>query len=96
MAEKQWRMAIEKALRGKGFTKKGARKTAIRTMRMSAAKQKLVASRRDNWREVNDPDRSKYRTAGQEAKRLHDDAAINKPSNLAGKIVVIPPRAADK
>jgi hypothetical protein len=32
MAKKQWRMAIEKALRGKGFTKKGARKTAIKTM----------------------------------------------------------------
>lgn len=39
-AQRQWKRAIEKALREKGFTRKGAKKTAIMTMHRSIEAKK--------------------------------------------------------
>lgn len=44
MNEKTWRQSIENALKAKGFSKKGARKTAKMTIRKSKAKRASVAS----------------------------------------------------
>ena len=45
MGKKEWQSAIEKALRGKGFNKKAARKTAKATIRKSIEKRELKQSR---------------------------------------------------
>ena len=41
MSKKLWQKAIVKALRDKGFTKNGARKTAKMTIQKSVAKREL-------------------------------------------------------
>jgi ribosomal protein L18 len=92
---KAWVKAVENALKAKGFTKGAARKTAAATVSKSIAKSKLVAARKEHavdWKETMNAHRVRISAGAREAQRLHDAAAINKPSRMAGKIVVIPPK----
>jgi ribosomal protein L18 len=92
---KPWVKAVENALRAKGFTKGAARKTAAATVSKSIAKAKLVAARREHavdWKETMNAHRIRISAGAREAQRLHDAAAINIPSPMAGKVVVVPPR----
>jgi len=62
MARKEWNAAIVRALREKGFTKKGARKTAKATIRRSI-------QARDR-KESNDPRNGKVRVIVKNGVRL--------------------------
>jgi ribosomal protein L18 len=92
---KAWVKAVENALKAKGFTNGAARKTAAATVSKSIAKAKLVAARKEHsvdWKETMNSHRVQISAGAREAQRLHDQAAINKPSTMTGKIVVVPPQ----
>ena len=78
MGKKEWQSAIEKALRGKGFNKKAARKTAKATIRKSIEKRELKQSRQP-------PVVSEYEPNVP-------SGALYQPNGMAGKIVVITPK----
>jgi hypothetical protein len=86
MAEnrKAWKSAIEKALKQKGFTKSGAKKTAKIVIRKSIAKKRLMLDRKLRDKESQ--------PAPVYQKKPAPPCAISKPSSMAGKIVVVPPK----
>jgi hypothetical protein len=77
MSRKGWRKAIEKALQKKGFTKEGAKKTAIMTVERSVECRKRGGIKFT-------PSANK-----EQATRY---GAIYQKSPMVGKIVVIPPK----
>ena len=100
MAKKEWKRAIVKALRAKGFTAGGAKKTAAKTIARSIAKKELLLNRRSDhaadWKKEMSVHQVRCSAGARAAQALHDAAAIHIPSTMAGKIVVIPPKAADE
>jgi hypothetical protein len=93
---KTWKHAIETALKQKGFTAKAARKTAKLTIKRSIEKESALLNQPEdysvNWKETISLHREQCNFAARRTKTLHDTAVINKPSTMAEKIVVVPPK----
>ena len=93
----EWQRAIENALKKKGFSNTAAQKTAAKTIRKSIAKDKLLLNRRrdhsTDWKKTMQVHQVQCNAASRKAAFLHENAAINKPSTMVGKIVIIPPGA---
>lgn len=79
MSRRGWKAAIEKALRKKGFSKTGAKKTAIMTV------QRSIECRQRKGPQSVEPEPIPIVKAAP-------TGAIYKPSSMAGRIVVIPPK----
>ena len=57
----------------------------------------MMAARKEygvDWKETMNAHLARISARTREARRIHDAAAINKPSTMAGKIVVVPPKSA--
>lgn len=80
------------ALQEKGFNKKGARKTATATMKRSIEVRQAKTGYLMPWATSLSAEMEKSARVRQSNAHLHSQAAINRPSTMAGKIVVVKPQ----
>jgi len=81
--------AIVKAVRLKGYSKRAATNIAKATIRKMKPKPDGYMT---NWKDSIQAELEAAARARENTNRLHRQAAINMPSDMAGKIVVIPPK----
>lgn len=80
--------AIVKAVMSKGYSKRSATNIAKATIR----KMKQPSGYLTNWKDSIHAELDAASMAKKRIAKLHDQAAINKPNSMTGKIVVIPPK----